>query len=234
MNEIEARRALLSDPRHVPPALAEAIACDARLAALREELLAADAELRRALTAAPVPVGLADRIVLRARYGTGSRWSLGLAAAAAAVALALPAYLGKVDRQHALELARDEAMLQHVEDSVDELHDDGHIAPAVLRASVARIGVAVRTPAYRVRHLANCVIAGIESRHFVIDGPRGPVTYVILPGARGDASMRTLESGGMRGLFTRRAGATIGVFAAAKSASADELEAMLVSVAGQA
>ncbi|HSN19719.1 MAG TPA: DUF3379 family protein [Usitatibacter sp.] len=232
MNEIEARRALLSDPRRLAPELAEAIARDARLAAVREELLRADDDMKRALTAAPVPEGLAERIVLRARYGAGSRWGLALAAAAAALAIALPSYLDRFHRARALEIARDEAMLRHVAESTGELEDDGHVEPAAFRASVARLGVPLRLPGYRVRHLANCVIAGVESRHFVIDGPRGPVSYVILPGALGDAAMRTLEWDGMRGVFTQRAGATIGAFATAGSVARPDLERLLLAVAG--
>jgi hypothetical protein len=231
MNELEARRRLLADPHHVPPELASAIAHDASLAALREELLANDARLNRALTSPPVPEGLADRLVLRARHGKRRQWGFALAAAAAALAIGLPAHLRLAERERALEIARDEAMLEHVVHSADELGDDGHVEPAVLRASVASLGVTLRAPRWRVRHLANCVIAGIESRHFIIESPHGPVTYVVLPGAVGDAALRTLESDGVRGVFTRRAGATVAVFAS-NATSREDLERMMRDVLG--
>ena len=222
MTELEARRELLADPRHVSAALAEAIAADARLAAFREELLAADEELRRSLTEAPVPEGLAERIVLRSRYGSRSRWGLALAAAVAALAIGVPSYLRLA--AYDAELARDQAMIEHVAQNRDELEDDGRIEPAAFRASLARLGVAVRPPALRVRHLANCVIAGIESRHFVVDGPGGPISYVVLPGASGSGEPeRMLERDGVHALCAQRAGATIGVFTQ-RAASRAQLE----------
>lgn len=222
MTEFEARRELLADPRHVSPALAEAIAADARLAALREELLAADRELHRVLTEAPVPEGLAERIVLRSRYPSRSRRTLALAATVAALAAGGLSYL-RIAAYDA-ELTRDRAMIEHVAENPEELEDNGRVEPAAFRASLAKVGVAVRTPALRVRHLGYCVIAGIESRHFVVDGPGGPISYVILPGATGGGEPeRMLERDGLRGLFAQRAGATIGVFTQ-RAASREQLE----------
>jgi hypothetical protein len=228
MTELEARRQLLADPRHVSPELAEAVEADPRLAQLREELQRQDAAMQAALTGAPVPEGLADRLVLHARYGQRPRWGLALAAGLAVLAVAVPGYFGMRDRE--TEIARDEAIIHHVVAEKGELADNGHVAPAVFRASVTAFGVPVRDSGYRVRHLANCIVAGIESRHFVIEGPRGPISYVILPGAKsGGDEERMLDLGPMRGLFTRRAGFTIGVVGAAGMERA-ELEQMMRAV----
>ncbi|HXZ48071.1 MAG TPA: DUF3379 family protein [Usitatibacter sp.] len=228
MTELEARRELLADPRRISPELRAAIEADPRLGALREELLAADAAMQRALTSAPVPDGLADRIVLRARYGSRSRWGLAIAATVAALAVGIPSYVRMHGRS--LELARDRAIIDHVVQSVDELKDDGRVEPAALRASAAQLGISLRDPAgYRIRHLANCVIAGIESRHFIIEGPRGIVSYVILPGARGDDSERMLHEGGTSGLFARRGDLTVAVLAQ-NGMGREELESMMRAV----
>ena len=227
MNEFEARRQLLSDPRRLSPEVRDAIEADPRLAALRDELLRTDDEMQRALTGAPVPEGLADRIVLRARYGRRSRWGLALAAAVAALAIGIPSYLRMQDRDR--ELERDHAIIEHVAEGATELNDDGRIEPAAWRSSVAALGVKVRDPGYRIRHLANCVIAGVESRHFVVQGPQGVVSYVILPGAKGNASERELQEGAMRGLFVQRAGVTIGVMGHSGMRRA-ELEKMMREV----
>lgn len=230
MTELEARRQLMADPHRISPELRAALAADPRLAALREELLHADAEMQRALTSAPVPEGLADRIVLRARFGTRSRWGLALAASLVALAIALPSYLHLNENGNEIELARRQAIVEHIAESADELNDDGRIEPAVLRASVAKLGVAVRDPGYRIRHLANCVIAGVESRHFIVESPRGPVSYVILPGAKdGEDAGRMLQQGPMQGLLMRRAGVTIGVFGQ-DGMDRGELERMLQAV----
>jgi len=95
---------------------------------------------------------------------------------------------------------------------------------------VAPLGVPLRDGVTHVRHLANCVIAGIESRHFVVQSPRGIVSYVILPGASGDdASGRVVSGDGFAALFVKRTGMTIGVLAP-QGASRATLEAMMRDV----
>ena len=207
MNELEARRRLLADPRRLPPDLQAEVDSTPRLAAFRDELLRADDEMHRALTGSDVPGGLADRIVLRARYRERSRWGLALAASFVVLAIAAPWYF----RAQGPDLER--AMIEHVVGEVDELRDNGGVEPAVLRASVAALGVEVRDAGYRIRHLANCIVAGREGRHFTVDGPSGVVSFVVLPGGEPGASYMIMEKGGTRGLFTKRAGMTIGVFA---------------------
>ena len=226
MTELEARRLLLADPRHLNPELAAAVETDPRLAQLRDDLLRHDAAMQAALTEAPVPAGLADRLVLAARYGQRKRWGLALAAAAALLVVGVPGYLGVAE--HA-EAARDEAMIAHVVEQPGELDDDRDISPVVFRKSVGELGLPVRDAGYRVRHVANCVIRGIESRHFVLQGPHGAISYVILPGARGPESERVLQRGTVRGLFAQRDGFTVGVFGEGPVDRA-ELERMMQAV----
>lgn len=206
MNDLEAWRSLLADPRRVGESLRERLDGDPKLADLRAELLAMDAEVRSVLTRPPVPEGLADRLVLGARYTERSRWRLGLAAAVAAAAIAAPILFGL--EQHGAE----NAMIAHVNAEEAEWRDDRGVQADVLRASVAALGVEVRDAGYRIRHLANCVIDGREGRHFTVDGPGGVVTFVVLPGAKGSSPV-LLERSGTRALFMKRAGNTIGVFA---------------------
>lgn len=228
MTELEARRRLLADPHRLSAELRAALAGDARLAALREELVAMDEAINRALTAPAVPEGLAERIVLNARYGGRSRWHLAMAATVAAFAVGFTSYLSV--REPDVELARDRAILEHVAQNADELADDGHIEPAAFRASVGALGITVRDAGYRVRHLGKCVIGGIESRHFVLQSPRGAITYVILPGGGpAESSGKLLSRDGFDGLFMHRAGATIGVMAP-KGTTRAELETLMRAV----
>lgn len=226
MTELEARRQLTADPRHLTPELAATVEADPRLAALRDELLRQDAALHAALTDAPVPEGLADRLVLHARYRSRSRWGLALAAALAVIAVGVPGYFGMQERA---EATREAAIMAHVAEGADELADNGNVAPAEFRAAVEKIGLPVGNAGYRVRHLAYCVIAGIESRHFVLQGPAGAISYVILPGARGRDGERVLEQGAMRGLFTRHGDFTIAVLGA-DNVDRAELERMMRAV----
>ena len=207
MNELEARRLLLADPRRLSPELKAAVEASARLAAFRDELIRADDEMNRVLTRVEVPEGLADRIVLRARYRDRSRWGLALAASLVAIAIAAPWYFGAP----ASDVER--AMIAHVDHEVAELQDDSGIEPAVLRTSVATLGVDVRDAGYRIRHLANCIVAGREGRHFTVDGPNGVVSFLVLPAqSRGEAPV-LMRQGATQGVFMKRAGVTIGVFA---------------------
>ena len=224
MNELEARRRLLTDPRHIPAALQALVDADPRLAAHREELLATDREIHRHVTRVEVPAGLAERVVLRARFRDRSRLGLALAASVVAIAIAVPTYFAT------REPALGRAMFEHVAEGVDELRDNGGIEPAVLRSSVAALGVNVRDAGYRIRHLANCVIAGREGRHFTVDGPGGVITFVVLPGNSGDEPMLIREHG-MEALFMQRAGLTIGVFAQAGTGRAG-LERIMAEVIG--
>jgi Protein of unknown function (DUF3379) len=215
MNPLEARRRLLADPRHVCAELQSALEGSPGLADFREELLALDDEMRSVLTHAPVPDGLAERLVLHARYGHRSRWALALAAGLVALAVAVPWY--RIETDAPLETA----MMDHVVQGVDELRDDRGVEPAVLRASVAGIGVRVRDAGYRVRHLGHCVVAGREGRHFTIDGPHGVVSFLVLP-AKGDAGRaESVQRGGTLGVFTRRDGLLIGVFGETSMRRAD-------------
>ena len=104
-------------------------------------------------------------------------------------------------------------MIAHVDHEVAELQDDSGIEPAVLRTSVATLGVDVRDAGYRIRHLANCIVAGREGRHFTVDGPNGVVSFLVLPAqSRGEAPV-LMRQGATQGVFMKRAGVTIGVFA---------------------
>ena len=207
MNELEARRLLLADPRRLSPELKAAVEGSAGLAAFRDELIRTDEEMARILTGKDVPEGLAERIVLRARYRDRSRWGLALAASLVAVAIAGPWYFGP----RAVDVER--AMIAHVDQEVAELQDNSGIEPAVLQASVAALGVEVRDAGYRIRHLANCIVDGREGRHFTVDGPSGVVSFLVLPAqGRGEAP-ELMREGATRGVFMRRAGVTIGAFA---------------------
>ena len=105
-------------------------------------------------------------------------------------------------------------MLAHVATETGELRDNSGIEPGVLRASVRTMGVEVRDAGYRVRHLANCVIAGREGRHFTVDGPHGVVSFVVLPSSgEGSGKASLLQRQSMMGFFMPIGGMTIGVVA---------------------
>jgi hypothetical protein len=198
MNDIEARRLLLADPRHLSPELREAIERQPALAQLREELLNQDEQVRLAATAAALPDGLADRLVLGARYR--KRSTIGLA-------IAVPLHF---TREEPLEVA----MMDHVRESVAELRDDSGVAVPVLRTSLAGLGVDLREAPFHVRHLGHCIVAGIQGRHFTVDGPGGVVSFVLLPAQSGGAA-RSLARHDTVGVVEQHGRLLIGAFAGA-------------------
>jgi RNA polymerase sigma factor (sigma-70 family) len=83
MTELEARRLLMADPRRPSPELREEIARHPALAEFHDQLLDLDRRTHAALTEAPLPHGLADRLVLGARYRRVPKARLAIAAAIA-------------------------------------------------------------------------------------------------------------------------------------------------------
>lgn len=206
MNDLDARRLLLADPRHLSPELREAIEARPQLAEFRDELLRLDERMRIAATAAPVPDGLADRLVLGARYGARPGVKLAIAAAIVSLAIAIPWHAA---REQSFEVA----MMDHVRESTVELRDDSGIEPAVLRTSLQGIGVGLRDTPYRVRHLGHCIVAGIQGRHFTVDGPGGVVSFVLLP-VQSRSVPDSMEHGDTLGVFEQRGSILIGAFGA--------------------
>jgi hypothetical protein len=224
MNPLEARRLLLADPHRSSAELRAALDESPSLATFRVELLRSDEQLHDALTATEVPGGLADRLVLQARYHERSRWGLALAAALVSIAVGIPPILEVFHEPQRYGLER--AMIEHVDEEAGELQDDGGVEPAVLRASVGALGVQLKESGYRIRHLGHCVVAGREGRHFTIDGPNGVVSFVVLPGAAKEDAGVLMRAGATRGVFMKRAGVTIGAFVQDATERA-ELEGLL-------
>ena len=222
MNEIDVRRRMLADPAHLGDADREAIAGDKVLREFHDELLAVDRRIGDAWLAIPVPEGLPDRLLLGQGRRRGTRWTLALAAGAAAVAFGLATQFGSPGPAPAV------AMMQHVETSLGELRDDRGVSPEALRASLATFGVAMGEVPYRIRHLGHCVIRGHEGRHFTLDGPRGVVSIVMLPDD-GAAVPAELTEGGLRGVFERRGSVVVGAFGTAEAADLQQLLQRVVS-----
>ncbi len=190
MNNIDARRQLLADPRHLAPELDALVRTDPKLAALRASLLSCDNAIAETLGAIAPPKGLADRIILRSRYRHGARWGLALAAS---VVLAAAVTFGVLPgRPEAVAVA----MIDHVIESPEELADDGRVSNGDARASLQRIGVSLRDSGYSIRHIGECVIAGRVGRHLVVNTAEGLVTLLVLPVSHGElARPRTLSKG---------------------------------------
>ena len=204
-----ARRALLADPRRVSPEVEATIRHDPALQRLRRQLLERDAQIAQAFDEIAPPPGLAERLILRARlrlqYGRRSRWAAG---AAACLVIAAVAFI-VVQPPAESPLAR--AMLDHVIEARYELDDDGNVAPARVQAALAALGVRYRDAGYRVRHLADCLVAGRMGKHLVVSTPSGVVSFMIVPD-NGEALPRRqkLGKGQFHAVFQARPRAAYG------------------------
>ena len=190
MNEIDARRQLLAEPRHLYPTLEAQVHADPKLAAFRASLLSFDNAIAETLGKIVPPKGLADRIILQSRHQQRARWSMALAASV--VVTAVVAFSLAPGRPDALTVA----MIDHVIESPDELADNGHVSTEQARASLQRIGVSLRDSGYRIRHIGECVIAGRVGRHLVVNTPTGLATLLVLPAELREFSrQRSLSKG---------------------------------------
>lgn len=216
-----ARAALLADPRRVSPEVEVTLLNDPALQQFRQRLLDNDAQVAQAFDEATPPPGLAERIILRTRYRRRSRWAAGAAAAVVVAAVAL--FMFKPQAHSPLALA----MLDHVIESKYELDIDGNVAPARVKASLAALGVQYRDAGYRVRHLADCLVAGRLGKHLVLSTPSGIVSFVILPD-NGEALPRRqkLGKGHFHAVFIPQPRAAYGAFAD-KNVSTAELESLM-------
>lgn len=216
-----ARHALLADPRRVSPEAGATISRDPALQQLRRQLLEADGRLAQAFDEVRPAPGLAERIILRARYRRRSLWAAGVAASVVITAAALFMLKPAADSPLAL------AMLDHVIESKYELDNDGNVAPARVQASLATFGVEYRDMGYRVHHLADCLVAGRIGKHLVLSTPSGIVSFIILPD-NGQAlpKAQKLGKGQFHAVFVPRPRAAYGAFAE-KNVSAAELEGLM-------
>jgi hypothetical protein len=221
-----ARRALLADPRRVSPEVEVTINNDPALQQLRRQLLDTDAQVAQGFDAVQPSPGLAERLILHARLRNGrrSRWVAAGAGLAASFLVAAAAWFmlqPAVDSPLAL------AMLDHVIEAKYELDDDGNVSPARVQASLATLGVQYRDAGYRVRHLADCLVAGRMGKHLVVNTPSGIVSFMIVPDNGQALSQRQkLGKGQFHAVFTPQPRAAYGAFAE-KNVSPADLEALI-------
>src|SRR5258706_7727940 len=222
MNAQDARRALLADRGRLPAELEQGVRDDAGLAKLRQQLLGLDDKLAAAFgDVTPLP-GLAERIILRARYRRRSVW-LGAVAASVLLAGALSLTVFRPEAESPLAVA----MLDHVIVEKGELADNGNISAAATKVSLAQIGVAYKDIGYQVRHIGECEVAGRIGRHVVMNTPLGVVTFLIMPQVKGElSSRRVMNKGLFQAVFVPQKRSAFGVIADAHM-NTKQMESMM-------
>lgn len=202
------RAALLADPRLAQQHGDNPIGENAEMLVLQRHLLSLNGAMASTLGEVPIPDGLADRIILRARYRQRSTWLGGIAAGLLLAALALFSLHDETPEPIGV------AMLDHVVERADELADDGDVSVESVTRSLARLGVGFQDVGYQIRHLGECVVAGRVGRHLVMNTPQGLVTFIVLPKTAAELPRRfTLTKGEFQAVLQPGAQVVVGAFA---------------------
>jgi hypothetical protein len=214
INCLEFRRLKLADPRRMgEEGQAHANECPACLAFARS-VDESEAALERAL-AAPVPEGLADRVLLRqGGRRRASRWAYALAASfVLAVTAGVFVATRETDSANHARIA-----IEHVLEEPQSLTSFYNADPERLSAIVREFGGTLREPLGRVRYIKLCPVEQGSGWHIVFEAPQGLATLILVPdrpiGAAATASLGRFTArvepvrGGYYALVTDSAGST--------------------------
>jgi hypothetical protein len=195
MNHNEARLLIGAEPHSVAPELTEHLASCPECSQFLREMLALDANIRRALEQAPLsaappgetPVSATATATAptasvtpitsasMARRGkTTSTWS-GWAVAASVVAISMLAVWAFRPND---SLARD--VVAHVEAESKSWSSNEDPPPAEINETLARAGVALDMSSDKVMYAHSCLFRGRVVPHLVVSTPQGPVTVMVL------------------------------------------------------
>ncbi len=191
MNCLEFRREKLADPRRLSSeAQAHAGGCPTCTAFSREV-----EEIERALDSAllaPVPEGLADRIIFQSRKPLPS-WRVWALAATILVAVAVGLAFWSTEKG-AQEYAR--LAIEHVLVEPESLTTVRNADPDAFRAVVQNFGGSVKDLPGPIRYIRLCPIEDGFGWHVVFDTPEGPATLFIVP-AKAPKAVQSVSAGGL-------------------------------------
>ena len=181
MNHNEARLLIGADPHSVPPELAEHLASCPECSLFRNEMIALDANIRRALEQAPLtaappasvtPITNAPAAQRRKRANSWSGWAL--AAGVAAISMIAVWTLRPND-----SLAHD--VVAHIQYESKSWSSNEQVTAADVKETLARAGVAIDMDSDKVMYAHSCLFRGHVVPHLVVSTPQGPVTVMVLP-----------------------------------------------------
>jgi hypothetical protein len=176
MNCLEFRRRILASPREVDPACrAHARDCSS----CAEFLARADAieeEVEQTIRV-PVPEGLADRIILRHKFGSRRRFSV--FALAATLLLTIGVTFTYSYFTSKAEIA--EALIAHVLHEPESLWANQEVPGVKLASALAQAGGTLRGPIGKAVYYNWCPLPGGEGSHLAFETPFGRATVLLLP-----------------------------------------------------
>jgi hypothetical protein len=195
----EARLQIGADPAATSPVLEEHLGTCAACATLRDEMLALDADIRRALQQPP-PAALRRR----PRRGTlWQQWAL-----AAGVVLAIAAMLGVWLLRPSDTLARD--VVVHVQGEPESWLATQHVSSGEIATALRGAGVELEITSDRITYAQSCWFRGHYVPHLVVQTAQGPATVMILRHEHVSAR-RSFHESGMSGVIVPAGAGSIAV-----------------------
>lgn len=199
MNCIEFRHQLLIDPLCKDPAFYQHR--DTCAACAREAMRAIDLEekLHESLSVTP-PDGLNARIILaqtmnneKSRSGFHYQWLA--ATAMIMLIIGVTGWLGFhwSDQEHRFS-GLQTAVLNHITDELDHLHEDRNVQTADIAGLLTPFGARLDGNLGRVNYAGSCNIRRQAGVHLVVPGQQGSVTILLMPGEHVDAEMNVSSS----------------------------------------
>jgi hypothetical protein len=195
MNHNEARLLIGAEPHSAPPELAEHLAGCPECSQFLREMLALDANIRRALEQAPsgaaapsetpataaaaataptasvTPITSASMARRRKPTNTWSGWAV----AASVVAISMLTVWALRPNE---SLARD--VVAHVEAESQSWSSKEDPPPAEIKETLAQAGVALDMSSDKVMYAHSCLFRGHVVPHLVVSTPQGRVTVMVL------------------------------------------------------
>lgn len=189
MDCIEFRRLILADPRVRTPEQDAHLAGCAKCASLARGMESSEARLYQAMNV-PVPDALAERILLRRKRQSAAPrvWAL---AASLVVAIGSGAYFYNTSGPElepvraAASVGADHpavAAISYVVDYESKLLAQGRSGdPAMMRATLARLGLKLPSRGVNIRYLGKCPVPSGTGEHVVLETALGRVTLILVP-----------------------------------------------------
>ena len=214
MNCLEFHREKLVDPRRLSASAQIHVQTCASCTAFAHSVDEGERSLERVL-ATPVPDGLADRVILRAR-APSRHWRAWAMAASVVLVLASGVQIfrdaGKAPDQYA-RLA-----IEHVVKEPESLTTLRNSEPDAFREVVQRFGGTLKESPGRIRYVRLCPLEEGAGWHVVFETPEGLATLILVAGTPLGAA-QTASAGGWNSLARPAAGGYYAVVTASEAAT---------------
>ena len=197
----EARLLIGAEPGGAHPALGEHLQSCSACAQFHQEMLALDADIRRALQHPPLLKQRAGRVPA----APWRQWAL-----AASVLLAMLAVLGVWLLRPSDTLARE--VVAHVEGEPESWLATQRVDAAGIDTALRRSGVELDLTSDKVTYAQSCWFRGHYVPHLVVQTARGPATVLILRHEQASAR-RTFHEAGMSGVIVPAGTGSLAVLA---------------------